>query len=56
LVCTFEINEEDDHWISYIANKDLTINQINIPGTHDSGTYAIGATGFNLWDVRKSIW
>jgi len=27
-------------WMSYL-DEDLRLNQINIPGTHDSGTFAI---------------
>ncbi|OUM57092.1 hypothetical protein PIROE2DRAFT_65196 [Piromyces sp. E2] len=49
--CTFETNEEELHWISKISD-DIQINQINFPGTHDSGTYAIGDTGFNIFNIR----
>jgi len=38
------VNAEDSinaNWMSYIDGT-LNITQINIPGTHDSGTYAIG--------------
>jgi len=31
----------DANWMTYISN-DTYINNINIPGTHDSGTYDIG--------------
>jgi len=34
----------DWDWMSSLSD-DLTINQINIPGTHDSGTYDIGMLG-----------
>ena len=30
----------DSEWMKYI-NGNLKLNQINIPGTHDSGTYGI---------------
>lgn len=49
--CNFTVNNEDTTWIRKLSNSTL-INQINIPGTHDSGTYAIGDTGLNLFGVR----
>ena len=33
--------DSDTNWISRIINETLAINQITIPGTHDSGTYGI---------------
>ena len=38
--CDYEYDILDANWMSHI-NPDLKINQINIPGTHDSGTYDI---------------
>ena len=39
------INTEDENidanWMKYISDNKY-LNQINIPGTHDSGTYDIG--------------
>ncbi|OUM56997.1 hypothetical protein PIROE2DRAFT_18158, partial [Piromyces sp. E2] len=40
--CSFtDIKDIDSNWMSYI-NKNLKLNEINIPGTHDSGTYNVG--------------
>ncbi|ORX50355.1 hypothetical protein BCR36DRAFT_412379 [Piromyces finnis] len=38
--CDFTYEENDANWMSKL-NETLVLNQINIPGTHDSGTYAI---------------
>jgi len=35
----------DANWMNLINDKSLKLSQINIPGTHDSGTYAIGGDG-----------
>jgi len=40
---------KDNNWMSYL-NPDLRLNLINIPGTHDSGTYAIEKTGNFFYD------
>ncbi|OUM56499.1 Non-catalytic module family DOC2, partial [Piromyces sp. E2] len=37
--CDYISYINDAGWMNNIPNKNLTINQINIPGTHDSGTY-----------------
>ncbi|ORX54173.1 PLC-like phosphodiesterase [Piromyces finnis] len=50
--CTLKINDDDIHWITKITDDYVRINQLNIPGTHDSGTYAIGDTGVNFLDAR----
>ncbi|ORX64261.1 PLC-like phosphodiesterase [Anaeromyces robustus] len=44
--CTYLYEHIDVHWMSYI-NPDLKINQINLPGTHDTGTY-------NITKVKKN--
>jgi hypothetical protein len=44
-------DDKDTKWIENLPDN-IQINQINIPGTHDSGTYAIGDTGFNLLPIR----
>lgn len=36
-----EDNNIDAQWMKCL-NQNLTLNEINIPGTHDSGTYFIG--------------
>lgn len=41
IIYTNNINNIDANWMTYISN-DTYINNINIPGTHDSGTYDIG--------------
>jgi len=38
--CTYSNINTNFNWMTNI-NSNLTINQINIPGTHDSGTYGI---------------
>ena len=38
--CSFSFENNGPKWMNDL-NRDLHINQINIPGTHDSGTYAI---------------
>jgi len=35
----------DANWMNLINNKSLKLNQYNIPGNHDSGTYGIGGDG-----------
>ncbi|ORX46612.1 PLC-like phosphodiesterase [Piromyces finnis] len=40
----------DSNWLSYI-DDDLRINQINIPGTHDTGTYNI----VKIWYKDSSV-
>jgi len=36
--CKFNLSENDDKWMSKL-DLNLKLNEINIPGTHDSGTY-----------------
>ncbi|ORX49594.1 PLC-like phosphodiesterase [Piromyces finnis] len=46
------VNAEDNidaNWMKYISNN-LYINQINIPGTHDSGTLNIGNYRNDIFD------
>ena len=38
--CDFKININEGSWMSNLPDN-LKLNQINIPGTHDSGTYGI---------------
>jgi len=43
----------DNSWMSNIS-KDTRINQINIPGTHDSGTYAVHYNSVPAqYEIRK---
>jgi hypothetical protein len=53
--CTIARDNEDTTWIEKLPD-DIQINQINIPGTHDSGTYAIGDTGFNFSLYPRRLW
>ena len=43
----------DANWMSYLTNNNTLLNQINIPGTHDSGTYDIGKLMNN--DVADTV-
>jgi len=35
-----KIINDDANWMSYLDTA-IKLNEINIPGTHDSGTYSI---------------
>ena len=54
--CTFENIAEEVHWISNITDNNIRINQINIPGIHDSGTYTIGDRELKFSWQQNSIW
>ena len=43
LFCNVNADDNiDANWMSYLTNNNTLLNQLNIPGTHDSGTYDIG--------------
>ncbi|KAG4088867.1 hypothetical protein H8356DRAFT_957624 [Neocallimastix lanati (nom. inval.)] len=48
--CTYRYDQMDSNWMSYVKD-DLKLNQINIPGTHDSGTYDISKS----WKLDKDL-
>jgi len=48
--CTYKYEKVDANWMKYLDSS-LKINQINIPGTHDSGTYDIGKS----WDLDDNF-
>ncbi|KAG4103395.1 hypothetical protein H8356DRAFT_1375356 [Neocallimastix lanati (nom. inval.)] len=51
--CTITRDDKDTKWIENLPHH-IQINQINIPGTHNSGTYAIGETGFKFLFIREA--
>ena len=53
--CPFLSEDSDKKWMRNI-NQNLRLNQINIPGTHDSGTYAIGSNSLPIADIVRSEW
>jgi len=42
-------------WRNFIIEK-LHLNQINIPGTHDSGTYAVDVAGLSIINSFRKWW
>jgi len=57
LLCAFVNNVisemTDVNWMSFV-NDDLKLNQINIPGTHDSTTYGITVTDENNNNIYRT--
>ncbi|KAL6610868.1 hypothetical protein U3516DRAFT_813733 [Neocallimastix sp. 'constans'] len=51
--CTITRDDKDTKWIENLPHH-IQINQINITGTHNSGTYAIGETGFNFLSLFET--
>jgi len=45
--CSYSRND-DASWMEHFFNRALHINEINIPGTHDSGTYDVQESGLGL--------
>ncbi|OUM59713.1 hypothetical protein PIROE2DRAFT_14684 [Piromyces sp. E2] len=53
--CDFNYLDVDAKWMRNI-NGNLTLDQINMAGTHDSGTYAITSNTLPFEDLFKSEW
>ncbi|OUM62487.1 hypothetical protein PIROE2DRAFT_11242 [Piromyces sp. E2] len=54
--CAFSYNNNDATWMEQFDNRELPINQINIPGTHDSGTYAVDVAGLPIINSFRNWW
>jgi len=52
--CTYSYETIDANWMSFLDKK-LKLNQINIPGTHDTGTYDIGKVWKSSTENNKII-
>ena len=53
--CSFAYKDDDANWMTKISNE-TRINQINIPGTHDSGTYAMDEVYEVFSSFFRMIW
>ncbi|ORX35517.1 PLC-like phosphodiesterase [Piromyces finnis] len=53
--CDFTYADSDSNWMSKYLNN-TRINQINIPGTHDSGTYAVDWHSFPIINGFRRQW
>ncbi|OUM58871.1 Non-catalytic module family DOC2, partial [Piromyces sp. E2] len=58
--CNFTFNDNDSKWMSKL-DSNLKLNQVIIPGTHDSGTYAIHENVswidiFNIQKAARELW
>jgi len=51
----FNNENTEARWMTKLSN-DTRINQINIPGTHDSGTYAVDVAGLPIIDLFRGWW